>query len=76
MKDEKKIELLLKVIEIIHDQNPGTEKVIDPLMVEVSSKECVSPEQVYFHFIFLFCCFYSKKNIEYINILCVFQKQV
>ena len=43
MKDKKKIEILLNVIERVYSQNPGMQTLID-----ICKEEDVSPEQVFF----------------------------
>ena len=48
MKDKKKLEVLIKVIKIIYDKNPGMQEMIDSLMIEVCTEEGTSPEQVFF----------------------------
>ena len=48
MKDKKKLEVLIKVIKIIYDKNPGMQEMIDSLMIEVWTEEGASPEQVFF----------------------------
>ena len=48
MKDKKKLEVLIKVIKIIYDKNPGMQEMIDSLMIEVCTEEGASPEQVFF----------------------------
>ena len=48
MKDKKKLEVLLKVIQRVYDKNPGIQEVIDPSMMEVCAEEGVFPEQVFF----------------------------
>ena len=47
MKDKKKHEILLKVIQRIFDKNPETQELIDASMMEVCAEEGVSPEQVF-----------------------------
>ena len=49
MKDKRKIEILLKVIEIVYTKNPGMQKLVDKSMIDLC-KEGVSPEQVFFVF--------------------------
>ena len=48
MKDKKKLEVLIKVIKIIYDKNPGMQEMIDSLMIEVCTEEGASLEQVFF----------------------------
>ena len=50
MKDKKKIEILLKVIERVYTKNPGTQNLIDESMIDIC-KEGVSSEQVFFVFL-------------------------
>ena len=56
MKDKKKLDALLEVIQRIYDKNPEMQEVIDASMMEECAKEGVSPEQVllYFPFSLLF----------------------
>ena len=62
MKDEKKLEVLLKVIQTIYDKNPEIREVIDASTIEVSAEKGVSLEQVFFIFLFLCCCLYNNGN--------------
>ena len=48
MKNKKKLEVLLKVIQRIYDKNPGMQEMIGESMKDVSADEGVSPEQVLF----------------------------
>ena len=52
MKDKKKLDILLKVIQRIYDKNPEMWEMIDTSMIEVCVEEGISPEQVFFHFAF------------------------
>ena len=47
MKDKKKLEVLLKVIQRVYDKNPGIQEVIGASMIEVCAEEGVFPEQVF-----------------------------
>ena len=73
MKDNKRVKILLKVIEIIYDQNLKMQKVIDTSMIEVCAEEGVSPAQVFF--ILLFCCclfhneLFKQMGVEDVNVL-------
>ena len=40
--------MLLQVMQIVYDKNPGMREVIDASMIEVYAEEDVSPEQVFF----------------------------
>ena len=64
MKDNKKVKILLKVIQRSYDKNPETQEVIDASMIEVCAEEGVSPEQVFFILLFLCSCHndYSKEK--------------
>ena len=42
MKDKRKVEILLKLIERVYTKNPGTQKLIDESMIDIW-KEGVSP---------------------------------
>ena len=68
MKDKKKLEVLLKVKQRVCDKNVGSKEAMDSSMVEVCTEEGVSPEQVFFIFLFLCCCLYhngySRKNLS------------
>ena len=48
MKDKKKLEVLLKVIKRVYDENPGVQEMMDASMIEKCAEESVSPEQVFF----------------------------
>ena len=50
MKDKKKLEVLLKVIQRVFDKTPEMQEVIDIQMIDVPAEECVSPEQAFFYF--------------------------
>ena len=51
MKDKKRIEILLKVIERVYSKNPGMQTLIDESVIDICKEEGVSPEQVFFlHF--------------------------
>ena len=52
MKDNKRIKVLLKVIQTIYDKNPEMQEVIDTSMIEVYAEEGMFPEQVFFCFAF------------------------
>ena len=55
MKDNKKLEGLLKVIQKIYDKNPGMQGVISASMIEVCSQGGLSHEQVFL----LICYFFA-----------------
>ena len=67
MKDKKKLEVLLKVIQRVYDKNPGMQEAIDKSIIEVCAEEGVSTELVFFILLFLCCCLYhsgySRKKI-------------
>lgn len=68
LKDKKKLEFLIKVLQRIYEKNPGMEDVIDASVIEVCAEEAISPEQVIFILLFL-CCYlyhngYSRKISE------------
>ena len=50
MKNNKRVKVLLNVIQLIYDKNPQIQGVIDASMTEVCAGEGVSPEQVFFVF--------------------------
>ena len=50
MKNNKRIKVLLNVIQLIYDKNPEIQGVIDASMTEVCAGEGVSPQQVFFVF--------------------------
>ena len=50
MKDKKKLEVFLKVIQRVFDKTPEMQEVIDAQMLDVPAEECVSPEQEFFYF--------------------------
>ena len=68
MKDKKKLDVLLKVIQRIYDKNTEMQEVIDAMMLEVCTEEGVSPEKIFFYFAFFCCCLfdnsYSRKNLN------------
>ena len=47
MKDKKKIEILLTVIEKAYNRNPGIQTLIDKAMIDICKEESVSV---------VFCC--------------------
>ena len=57
MKDKKKFEVLLKVLQNFFNENPKMQEVIDVSMVEIRAEEDVSPEQVLFFLLFLMLSF-------------------
>ena len=57
MKDKKKFEVLLKVLQNFFNENPKMQEVIDVSMVEIRAEEGVSPEQVLFFLLFLMLSF-------------------
>ena len=50
MKDNKRVKVLLKVIQRIYDKNPEIQEVINVPMIKVCAEEGVPPEQVFFYF--------------------------
>ena len=60
IKDNRKVKVLLKVIQRSYDKNPETQEVIDASMIEVCAEEGVSPEQVFFILLFLCSCLYHN----------------
>ena len=75
MKYKKRIKFLLKVKIKVYNENPELQKLIDASMVEVCTKEGVSPKQVIYILLFFAVIFiimsYSIKKAVGINILCV-----
>ena len=59
MKDNRRAKGLIKVIQRIYDKNPEMRQVY-ALMIEVCTEEGVSPEQVFFILLFLYCCLYHN----------------
>ena len=51
MKNKKKLEVLLNVVQGVNDKNPGMQEVIDASMIEVCTEEGGSPKQVFFMFL-------------------------
>lgn len=44
MKDKKRIDILLKIIEKVYTKNPRMQKLLEGLMIHVCKKgECTSP---------------------------------
>ena len=65
MKDKKRIETLLKVIERVFIKNPHTQKLVDESVIDIC-KEGVSPEHVFFVFFvvgFIAMSYLNKKNL-------------
>ena len=58
IKVNKIVKVLLNVIQRIYDKNPGMQEVIDASMIEVSTEESASPEQVFFILFFLCYCLF------------------
>ena len=56
MRDNKKLEVLLKVIQKIYDKNPEMQGVISASMIEVCSEGGVSHEQVFLLICAFLCC--------------------
>ena len=48
MKDDKKLEVLLKIILRTYGKNPGMQQVLEAWMIEVRAKKDMPPEQVFF----------------------------
>ena len=57
MKDKKKFEVLLKVLQNLFNEKPKMQEVINVSMVEIRAEEGVSPEQVFFILLFLMLSF-------------------
>ena len=55
MKDDKRIKVLLKFIQRIHDEYPVIQEVIDSWMIEIYAEEGASPEQTFFILLYLYC---------------------
>ena len=51
MKDKKRIEILERVIKRIYNKNSGMQELIDASVIDIFTKEVVSPENI---FLFLF----------------------
>ena len=58
MKNNKRVKVLLNVVQLIYDKNPEIQGVIDASMTEVCAGEEVSPQQVFLFF--LCCCLYHN----------------
>ena len=56
MKNQKKLEVLLKVIKRIYDKNLGMQEMIDASMKDVSADEGISRNR------YFFCCCYRYHN--------------
>ena len=52
MKEKKKSQGIIKVMQRIYDKNPEMQEVIDTLIIEVCVEEGLSPEHVFFYFTF------------------------
>ena len=53
MKDKKRIEIPLKVIERIYSKSPGMQTLIEESMIDICKEKSVSLEQVFFAFLWL-----------------------
>ena len=60
MKNEKELQVLLKVIKRDYNKNLDMKKVIDTSMIEVCAEGGVSPEHVFIILLFLCCCLYHN----------------
>ena len=60
MKDNKRVKILLKIIQRICYKNLEIQDVINASMIELCPEEGVSPEQVFFILVFLSCCLYHN----------------
>ena len=67
MKDKKRIEILLNVIERVYSKNPGIQTFIEESIIDIRKDEEVSPKQVFFLLFFAFLFLYryglSEQNI-------------
>ena len=61
MKYKKRIEILLKIIARVYTKNPGIQKVIDKLVIDIWKEEGVSPQQVFFAFL---CCWLYRYGLS------------
>ena len=61
MKDKKRIEILLKVIQRIFGKNPEIQKLIDRSMIDICKEVGVSPEQIFFVFL---CCWLYRNGLS------------
>ena len=52
MKDNKRVKVLLKVIQRVYNKNPEMQEAIKVLIIEVSAEEGVSPQHIFFYFAF------------------------
>ena len=73
VKDKKRIEVSLKVIERIHSKNPEIQKLIDESMIDVCKEEIVSPKLDFFFF-FCFSFAFVFTIMGYPNIIFLFAK--
>ena len=69
MKDNKKVKVLLKVIQRIYDENSEMQEVISVVMIEVYTEERLYSEHVFslFCFVFIIMAILEKnlsKNVE------------
>ena len=67
IKERKKNEILLKVIEKVYTKNLGMLKLIDKSMIDICKEEEVSPKEVFFCF---FCCWLYRYRLSKQNSLC------
>ena len=64
MEDNNRVKVPVIVIQRIYNKNPETQEVIDMSMIEVCSKEGISPEQVvcfFFAAVFIIMAILGKK---------------
>ena len=73
MKDKKRIEIHLKVIERIYNKNTGIQKLMHKSMIDVCKEEGVSPKQV-FPILLLSTAVFIVMGYPNIFLLCVEEK--
>ena len=67
MKEKKKIETLLKVIERVYAKNPAMQKLIDESMIDIWKEKGESPEQVFFLFFAVGFIVMGYPNINFLR---------
>ena len=73
MKDKKRIEIPLKVIERIYSKSPGMQTLIEESMIDICKEKSVSLEQVFFAFL---CCLLYRYWLSEHKFFIVIKKKI
>ena len=68
MKDKKKVEILLKVIERVYTKSPEKQKLIDESMIDLCKEEIVIRKGIFFTFL---CCWLYRYGLSKHKFLCL-----